>query len=154
MAEKDDYLADILVDLGFVSPEQVAALRTEASAAGVGVVDLMVANKVVRPADVTQGWYVIDADGCVLREAGMHLEPLGQGDLLARDAELLHRGARLLQALDGRVEQTRVIATFLTLPFASRSIVAWPTCSCSRLPFRCAFLASQHNPSFRTPARS
>ncbi len=54
MAEKDDYLVDILVDLGFVTPEQVAAQRTEAQAAGVGVVDLMVANKVIRPADVTQ----------------------------------------------------------------------------------------------------
>ena len=54
MAEKDDYLVDILVDLGFVSPDKVAELRAEAQAAGVGVVDLMVANKVVRPADVTQ----------------------------------------------------------------------------------------------------
>ena len=54
MAEKDDYLVDILVDLGFVSPDQVAALRTEAQSSGVGVVDLMVANKVVRPEDVTQ----------------------------------------------------------------------------------------------------
>jgi type IV pilus assembly protein PilB len=54
VAEKDDYLVDILVDLGFVSPDKVAELRREAAEAGVGVVDLMVANKVVRPADVTQ----------------------------------------------------------------------------------------------------
>jgi general secretion pathway protein E/type IV pilus assembly protein PilB len=54
VAEKDDYLVDILVDLGFVTPDQVAAQRAEAQAAGVGVVDLMVANKVIRPADVTQ----------------------------------------------------------------------------------------------------
>ena len=54
MAEKDDYLADILVDLGFVSADKVAETRREAEAAGVGVVDLLVANKVVRPADVTQ----------------------------------------------------------------------------------------------------
>jgi general secretion pathway protein E/type IV pilus assembly protein PilB len=54
VAEKDDYLADILVDLGFVSPEKVAETRREAEAAGVGVVDLLLANKVVRPADVTQ----------------------------------------------------------------------------------------------------
>ncbi len=54
MAEKDDYLADILVDLGFVSAEKVAEARQEAQAAGVGVVDLLVANKVVRPEDVTQ----------------------------------------------------------------------------------------------------
>src|SRR6266436_7406382 len=54
MAEKDDYLVDILVDLGFVSAEKVAELRVEAHAAGVGLVDLMLANKLVRPADVTQ----------------------------------------------------------------------------------------------------
>ena len=54
MAEKDDYLVEILVDLGFVTAEQVEALRPEAQTAGVGVVDLMVANKVIRPADVTQ----------------------------------------------------------------------------------------------------
>ena len=54
MAEKDDYLVDILVDLGFVTAEQVAQLRREAAESGVGVVDLMVANKVVRSADVTQ----------------------------------------------------------------------------------------------------
>jgi type IV pilus assembly protein PilB len=54
VAEKDDYLIDILVDLGFVTPDRVAELRTEAASAGVGVVDLMVANNVVRAADVTQ----------------------------------------------------------------------------------------------------
>src|SRR6266481_6161743 len=54
MAEKDDYLVDILVDLGFVSPDQVASLKNEAQGAGVGVVDLMLANKIIRPADVTQ----------------------------------------------------------------------------------------------------
>jgi type IV pilus assembly protein PilB len=54
VAEKDDYLADILVDLGFVSAEKVAETRREAEAAGVGLVDLLVANKVVKPADVTQ----------------------------------------------------------------------------------------------------
>jgi general secretion pathway protein E/type IV pilus assembly protein PilB len=54
VAEKDDYLIDILVDLAFVSPEKVAELRPEAQTAGVGVVDLMVANKIIKPADVTQ----------------------------------------------------------------------------------------------------
>jgi general secretion pathway protein E/type IV pilus assembly protein PilB len=54
VAEKDDYLVDILIDLGFVSPDQVASLRPEAQSAGVGLVDLMLANKLVRPADVTQ----------------------------------------------------------------------------------------------------
>jgi type IV pilus assembly protein PilB len=54
VAEKDDYLLDILADLGFVSPDKVAEARQEAQAAGVGVVDLLVANKMLRPADVTQ----------------------------------------------------------------------------------------------------
>ena len=50
VAEKDDYLVDMLVDLGFVAAPQVQALRTEANSAGVGVVDLMLANKIIRPA--------------------------------------------------------------------------------------------------------
>ncbi len=54
MAEKDDYLLDLLVDLGFTNAEQVAKARAEAAAAGLGVVDLLVANKIIRPADVTQ----------------------------------------------------------------------------------------------------
>ena len=54
MAEKDDYLADVLVDLGIVNADQVAQTRREAEASGVGVVDLLLANKLVRPADVTQ----------------------------------------------------------------------------------------------------
>ena len=54
MAEKDDYLLDLLVDLGFTSAEVVAKAREEAQAAGVGVVDLLVANKVIRAGDVTQ----------------------------------------------------------------------------------------------------
>jgi type IV pilus assembly protein PilB len=54
VAEKDDYLLDMLMDLGFVTPDQVANARTEAQSAGVGAVDLLLANKIIRPADVTQ----------------------------------------------------------------------------------------------------
>ena len=54
MAEKDDYLLDLLVDLGFTNAEQVAKAREEANASSVGVVDFLVANKVIRPSDVTQ----------------------------------------------------------------------------------------------------
>ena len=54
MAEKDDYLADVLVDLGVVTADQVAKTRQEAETSGVGVVDLLLANKLVRPSDVTQ----------------------------------------------------------------------------------------------------
>jgi type IV pilus assembly protein PilB len=52
VAEKDDYLLDLLVDLGFTNADQVARARAESG--GVGVVDFLVANKVIRPADVTQ----------------------------------------------------------------------------------------------------
>jgi general secretion pathway protein E/type IV pilus assembly protein PilB len=54
VAEKDDYLLDLLVDLGFTSAEVVAQAREEAHAAGVGVVDFLVANQVIRAGDVTQ----------------------------------------------------------------------------------------------------
>ncbi len=54
MAEKDDYLAHVLVDLGIVTADQVAKTRQEAETSGVGVVELLLANKLIRPADVTQ----------------------------------------------------------------------------------------------------
>ncbi|HEY3760939.1 MAG TPA: ATPase, T2SS/T4P/T4SS family [Verrucomicrobiae bacterium] len=54
MAEKDDYLADVLVDLGLVTADQLAKARAEASASGVGVIDYLLANHVIRAADVTQ----------------------------------------------------------------------------------------------------
>ncbi len=54
MAEKDDYLVEILTDLGFVTAEQVANAKAEAASSGVGVVDFMVANKLIRQADVAQ----------------------------------------------------------------------------------------------------
>ena len=54
VAEKDDYLVDMLVDLGLTNAEVVAKAREEAQAAGVGVVELLLANKAIRAADVTQ----------------------------------------------------------------------------------------------------
>jgi len=54
VADKDDYLLDMLLDLGFLTPDQVASARAEAVSAGVGAVELLLANKVIRPADVTQ----------------------------------------------------------------------------------------------------
>ena len=54
MAEKDDYLLDLLVDLGFTNNEQVAKARMEAQAAGIGVVDQLVASQAIKPGDVTQ----------------------------------------------------------------------------------------------------
>jgi general secretion pathway protein E/type IV pilus assembly protein PilB len=54
VAEQDDYLVDMLVDLGLVSAEQAAKTRAEALSSNVGVMDLLLANKLIRPADVTQ----------------------------------------------------------------------------------------------------
>jgi general secretion pathway protein E/type IV pilus assembly protein PilB len=54
VAEKDDYLVEILTDLGFVTAQQVESAREEAARSGVGVVDLFLANKVIRPMDVAQ----------------------------------------------------------------------------------------------------
>ncbi len=44
----------MLVDLGLVNAEQAAKARGEAQASHVGVVDLLLANKIIRPADITQ----------------------------------------------------------------------------------------------------
>jgi general secretion pathway protein E/type IV pilus assembly protein PilB len=44
----------MLMDLGFVTPDQVTNARAEAHSAGVGTVELLLANKIIRPADVTQ----------------------------------------------------------------------------------------------------
>jgi general secretion pathway protein E/type IV pilus assembly protein PilB len=54
VAEKDDYLLDLLVDLGFTNAGQVAQARSEAQAAGIGVVDQLVVSQVIKPGDVTQ----------------------------------------------------------------------------------------------------
>ncbi|MEP6663213.1 MAG: ATPase, T2SS/T4P/T4SS family [Verrucomicrobiota bacterium] len=54
MAAKDDYLIDVLVDMGMVTNEQLAPIREEAGNTGEGVVDTLVAKKVIRPQDVAQ----------------------------------------------------------------------------------------------------
>ncbi|MGH7978895.1 MAG: type II/IV secretion system protein, partial [Limisphaerales bacterium] len=54
MAEKDDYLVDVLVDLGLLTGEQLEKARAEAAASNVGVIDLLQANKTIKPADVIQ----------------------------------------------------------------------------------------------------
>ena len=53
MTGKDDYLIEQLVDLGYVTQDQVESLRPEAEAAGKGVVDLLLERKIIRPIDVT-----------------------------------------------------------------------------------------------------
>jgi len=73
VAEKDDYLLDLLVDLGFTNADQVARAREEAQAAGVGVVDLLVANKIIRPSDITQA-KAAQFGAEVVQLAGMKIE--------------------------------------------------------------------------------
>ena len=53
MAAKDDYLIDQLVDLGFVTNEQLEPLRAEAAASGAGVVDLLIERKLLGSGDLT-----------------------------------------------------------------------------------------------------
>jgi len=52
VASKDDYLIDQLVDLGYVTNEQLEPLRAEAAAAGVGLIDLLLERNVLRQVDV------------------------------------------------------------------------------------------------------
>ncbi|MGH8025077.1 MAG: GspE/PulE family protein [Limisphaerales bacterium] len=54
MAEKDDYLADVLVDLGLLTAEQLNKARAAAGASNVGLVDFLLANKVIKQAEVIQ----------------------------------------------------------------------------------------------------
>ncbi len=54
MAAKDDYLVDLLVDMGLVTNEQLAPVREQAASNGEGIVDLLLAQKIIRPQDVAQ----------------------------------------------------------------------------------------------------
>src|SRR5436190_2052580 len=54
VAAKDDYLIDTLIELGYVSHDQVAAVQPDAEATGEGVLDLMVSRGVLPALAVTQ----------------------------------------------------------------------------------------------------
>ncbi len=54
VAAKDDYLVDTLIEMGLVTNEQLDSIRSEADSTGEGVIDTLVAKKVVRAADVAQ----------------------------------------------------------------------------------------------------
>ena len=54
MSAKDDYLIDLMVDMGQLSEEQVAPVRDEAAATGEGMVHLLLDRKIIRPVDVAQ----------------------------------------------------------------------------------------------------
>ncbi|HEY0550225.1 MAG TPA: hypothetical protein VGF13_11540, partial [Verrucomicrobiae bacterium] len=42
VAAKDDYLIDTLIDLGYVTHDQVASVQPDSESSGEGVVDLLV----------------------------------------------------------------------------------------------------------------
>lgn len=54
MLAKDDYLIDLLIDMGQLTEEQVAPMREESASTGEAVVDLLLSHKIIRPADVAQ----------------------------------------------------------------------------------------------------
>ena len=54
MAARDDYLIDTLKDMGLVTEEQLGPVRQEADSTGEGVVDTLVAKKVLTPSQVAQ----------------------------------------------------------------------------------------------------
>ncbi|HAM72997.1 MAG TPA: type II secretion system protein E [Verrucomicrobiales bacterium] len=53
MAAKDDYLLSDLIDLGFLTKQQVDAAQVEADAAAEGVIDTLLKKRLIRVADVT-----------------------------------------------------------------------------------------------------
>ena len=81
MAFKDDYLVDTLADMGLVTNSQLEEIRAEAAEAGSGVVDLMLAKKIVTSADVTQaravqfGAEVVDLNGMRFEKATLDAIP-------------------------------------------------------------------------------
>ncbi|MEO6035011.1 MAG: ATPase, T2SS/T4P/T4SS family [Verrucomicrobiota bacterium] len=54
MAAKDDYLIELLVDMALVTEEQLAPIREQSESTGEGIVDLLLAQKIIRPVDVAQ----------------------------------------------------------------------------------------------------
>jgi len=54
VAARDDYLLDSLVEMGYVTNEQLVPIRTEADSTGEGVVDTLVTKGVLSPAVVAQ----------------------------------------------------------------------------------------------------
>ncbi|MGD0536748.1 MAG: ATPase, T2SS/T4P/T4SS family [Verrucomicrobiota bacterium] len=54
MAARDDYLLDGLIEMGYVTNEQLGPIRAEADATGEGVVDTLVAKNILSPTIVAQ----------------------------------------------------------------------------------------------------
>jgi general secretion pathway protein E/type IV pilus assembly protein PilB len=54
VAARDDYLIDTLVDMGLVTDDQLSPLRQEADSTGEGLVDTLVAKKIISAGQVAQ----------------------------------------------------------------------------------------------------
>jgi type IV pilus assembly protein PilB len=54
VSAKDDYLIDLLIDMGNLTEAQVAPVREEADSNGEGLVHLLLDRKIIRPVDVAQ----------------------------------------------------------------------------------------------------
>ena len=54
MSNKDDYLVDLLSDMGLLTEAKLAPLREESSLSGESLLDLVISRKLVRPIDVAQ----------------------------------------------------------------------------------------------------
>ncbi|MDB6027748.1 MAG: type fimbrial assembly protein PilB [Verrucomicrobiales bacterium] len=54
MAGKDDYLLDPLVDMGYLTHEQIAPLREESDTTGEGVIELLISRNFLKPEHVAQ----------------------------------------------------------------------------------------------------
>jgi type IV pilus assembly protein PilB len=54
VSNKDDYLVDLLSDMGLVTEAKLAPLREEAAMSGESLLDLVISRKLVRPIDVAQ----------------------------------------------------------------------------------------------------
>jgi general secretion pathway protein E/type IV pilus assembly protein PilB len=54
VAGKDDYLIDLLIDMGQLTNEQIAPVREESAATGESVLDLLLSHKIIGPVDIAQ----------------------------------------------------------------------------------------------------
>jgi type IV pilus assembly protein PilB len=54
VAAKDDYLVDTLIELGYLTHDQVSSVQPDADSSGEGVIDLLVTRKIIPANAVTQ----------------------------------------------------------------------------------------------------
>ena len=81
MAAHDDYLIDTLIELGYLTPEQVEQVRADAESTGEGILQLLVNRNVLPPKAVTQakanhfGVEMVDLAGIKLEDEVIALVP-------------------------------------------------------------------------------